>query len=228
VDAEVGLQMNKLMHIFLILIIATFTISTTPKKDMKYFDPDLIRPIGGVISAVIFENKHIGIPKTLFYNIQIDLKNMIISEDTIATVISLEFITMNIRSLKELENKSFDFPINPTDGYIDGSMYLFSAHNPFDVTRIEFGSISGNMIQATFYYSIDFEFEGTGYLKTKDLKLITSLKFGNLSIDPDILKPKKANFEKSKKLLSDFTEVLDYGLPKIDGDRIVFEMNIKK
>ena len=30
---------------------------------------------------------------------------------------------------KILEGKTFHFPVNPTPGYIDGSVYFFAAHN---------------------------------------------------------------------------------------------------
>ena len=195
---------------------------------MKHFDKGLIKPTGGQIGATIFENKHINIPKTLFFNIQIELDSISIEHDTIKTEILLNFIKFKINRLKELENRAFDFPVNPTAGYIDGSIYLFEVHNPVDVTRIEFGTTTENAIEAKIHYTIDFEFEGTGYSKTEELQLTTILKFGSLSIDPDILGAEDCNIKKSKDLLIEFCDKNDYDQPKIMGHRIEFEMNVKK
>ena len=190
----------------------------------KTFDNQLLVPKCGRIGAMIFENSHVNIPRTIFYNMEIDLEDFVFNEDTVRTMIVLDFITLQIKSVKELQNKIYAFPVNPTNGYIDGSIYLFHVHNPFDVTRIEFGQISDNQIEATFHYSIDFEFEGTEYANTKNKQLKTKLRFDELFIFPDILKADKKNLEKSKQLITKYYKLEDLNEPIIKGDKIVFDM----
>lgn len=40
---------------------------------------------------------------------------------------------------RELAGRSFVFPVNPVDGYIDGSVYLQGRHHSVDVTALHFG-----------------------------------------------------------------------------------------
>ncbi len=54
--------------------------------------------------------------------------------EKIETVISLDGINLPIEP-NELTGRTFTFPINPDDGYIDGSVYFFSAHSPVDITE---------------------------------------------------------------------------------------------
>jgi hypothetical protein len=55
----------------------------------------------------------------------------------IETEIVCDFIDLPGSDLTALSGHSFDFPVNPVDGYIDASVYLGGAHNPIDLTRIE-------------------------------------------------------------------------------------------
>ncbi|MCX2680070.1 hypothetical protein OOZ15_08985 [Galbibacter sp. EGI 63066] len=193
----------------------------------KFFDKKLIVPKGGQIGAMVFENPHVNIPRTILYNMEIELEDFVIEEGIVQTMIVLDYIKLQIKSIRELQNKTYDFPVNSTDGYIDGSIYLFHVYNPLDVTRIEFGEISNNQIQATIHYSIDFEFEGTKYAKTDNRQLSTKLRFNELFIFPDILKADTENIEKSKKLISKYYNVEDLSEPAINGDKIVFDMKIE-
>lgn len=61
----------------------------------------------------------------------------------------------------ELQNKSYGFPVNPEDGYIDGSIYFFSSHNPVDVTQLEFGKIAENKLPIKLCTEWVLEFENT-------------------------------------------------------------------
>ena len=76
-----------------------------------------------------------------------------------STEIRLEFIEVPAEDLSGLANRGFQFPVNPADGYIDGSIYLCGSHNPVDVTAIEFGPAGIDSISATVVARFDFEFE---------------------------------------------------------------------
>ncbi len=62
-----------------------------------------------------------------------------------------------------LEEKVFEFPINPNDGYIDGSVYFLAVHNPVDVTHIEFGEIVNDTLPIVLTINWVLEFEKTGF-----------------------------------------------------------------
>ncbi|MEU0497155.1 hypothetical protein [Mycobacterium sp. NPDC006124] len=76
--------------------------------------------------------------------------------EIVHTRLRLDFISLPAAHLAELGGRSFAFPVNPEDGYIDGSIYLGQAHNPVDVTEIDFGSILEAGITARLCASFDF------------------------------------------------------------------------
>lgn len=191
-----------------------------PKDIKKEFNIDLIVPKKGSINAMIFENPNVDIERTIFYNIEIELKKFVLENDTVETMIQLGFIKLPVRSVKDLEHKVFNFPINPDKGYIDGSLYMFNVYNPFDVTSLKFHEISDNSIKVTLNYNIDFEFENTDYTKTKNQTLTTTLDFGIITIDNDILNPIDENLSKSDEVISKYyninelssAEIIDYNI----------------
>ena len=67
------------------------------------------------------------------------LKPFIWNEEIVNTSIRLDGINFEDLTFQELSGKSFEFKTSPKDGYIDGSVYLESMHNPIDVTLISFG-----------------------------------------------------------------------------------------
>jgi hypothetical protein len=99
------------------------------------------------------------------FSIQIELQPFTLDDEEVTT----SFIFEGVRLPSDLQTwarRSFTFPRNPTDGYIDGSIYLRHAHNPADVTCIKFGGRSGDSIGAKFSVCLVFEFEGIGFQNT--------------------------------------------------------------
>jgi len=134
---------------------------------MKKFPIDKISPIEGSLSIIDDD-----------VSIEINLKpfELIIDDysEDIETSIRLDGI--NIPSNPNLlEEKEFNFPINPNEGYIDGSVYFFAAHNPVDVTKIIFGKIKENRLPVTMYTNWELEFEGTGF-KNFSFEIKTDIK----------------------------------------------------
>jgi len=124
---------------------------------------DLI-PTGGQLSARIFENPNIGLPPTLFFDIEISLQPFKFEDELQETSVYLNFIDFGVRDWKMLSGSNFAFPKNPENGYIDGSMYLGGAHNPADATRIRFGDLVGNILPASIDIEFDFTYEGPAEL----------------------------------------------------------------
>jgi hypothetical protein len=191
---------------------------------MKKFNPELLKQKNGRLDAVIFKNSFLDIPETLFYTIEIELTDFFFENEPIESEVILNFVRLDINRLKDLENKIFEFPINPVDGYIDGSIYLFDVHNPFDVKKIEFKNWNDGSVDAIIHYDIDFEYENTGYQKITDCELKVSLVRGLLSIDQEILPAENFNSTDAQKLISKFTSLEDYEDPEIANGQVIFKM----
>ena len=61
-----------------------------------------------------------------------------------------------------LAGRTFTFPVNPEDGYIDGSIYIDHVHHPVDITAIRFGPLVGSVIEVELEGDLNLEFEGLG------------------------------------------------------------------
>lgn len=198
---------------------------------MKEFPLHILEPLQGTLNAMIFENSFINLPKTLFFKIEVPLKLIDMSklcEDIVdknyQTSFQLDWIKLALGSLQELENKMFTFPINPEEGYIDGSIYLFDVHNIVDTISLSFGEFKNQKITLKINQRIDFELEGTGYATTKYLDFETELNLGELSIPTDILTPNAENFENAKALVLQFIEMKSFDEPFVGEWGIAFKM----
>jgi hypothetical protein len=52
--------------------------------------------------------------------------------EVVSTMLELGSINLPVKSWKEFGGKTFEFPVNPEDGYIDGSSSLFGCQIPAD------------------------------------------------------------------------------------------------
>lgn len=82
------------------------------------------------------------------------------SEVKIETSLRLAKVGLSSERFELLTGRTFTFPVNPEDGYIDGSIYIEHAHHPVDITAIRFGSLVGEAIEVEFEGNLVLEFEG--------------------------------------------------------------------
>ena len=107
------------------------------------------------------------------FSIQVELRPFTLDDEEVTTSFIFEGVSLPSDS-QTWAHRSFTFPHNPKDGYIDGSIYLRHAHNPADVTCIKFGERRGDSISAEFSICLVFEFEGIGFQDT-DVQIIVPL-----------------------------------------------------
>jgi hypothetical protein len=108
------------------------------------------------------------------FDIRIDLQPFTLDDEKIETAFCLDGARLPADT-RAWARQTFTFPRNPTDGYIDGSVYIRHVHNPAEVTSIRFGELTGDTITAEFSIQIIFEFEVTGFQNT-DVKISVPLK----------------------------------------------------
>ncbi|MBD7922368.1 hypothetical protein [Xanthomonas bonasiae] len=75
------------------------------------------------------------------------------------TSVRLDGVNLPSNLLSDLAGKSFVFPVNPQEGYIDGSIYLDDRHHPVDVTSLTFNcSRAGGLtllVKGTYLFSVE-------------------------------------------------------------------------
>ncbi len=138
-----------------------------------------LAPQQGQLTARIFENAAAGILRALFFDIEIPLQPFEYEDKIQETSVRLNFIHFGVANWRYLSGKTFSFPKNPEEGYIDGSVYLSGVHNPVDATRIQFSNLKGSCLPVSLDLEFDFVFEGL-----KDLGMIKMLWQTELSFEP--------------------------------------------
>jgi hypothetical protein len=92
--------------------------------------------------------------------------SVVVEEDgdeiTVETSLRLDEVELPSDCFEVLAGRTFTFPVNPEDGYIDGSIYINHAHHPVDITAIRFGLLVGDAIEVEFEGNLNLEFEGLG------------------------------------------------------------------
>jgi len=79
------------------------------------------------------------------------------------TALRADFIDLPVTELSSLQNRTFDFPVNPEDGYIDASVFFSGAHNPVDITRLAFGNLIDGKVPLTIVSKWIMTYERTGF-----------------------------------------------------------------
>ena len=87
-------------------------------------------------------------------NLEIHFETFTVDEEFEGNVIShpfdapicAELFHLPSANVRDLQGQIFDFPLNPNEGFIDASIYFRGAHNPIDISRIEFGVLSQNHV----------------------------------------------------------------------------------
>ena len=123
-----------------------------------------LEPLTGKLKNYVFENEFLKILPAVVYDINLPIRPFEFEGEVQDTLVCLSRIRFDVSDWRKLPRSEFRFPINPTQGYIDGSMYLGDAHNPVDVTRIRFGRLDGNVLEAELDIQFDFTYEGPSHL----------------------------------------------------------------
>lgn len=142
-----------------------------------------LQPLAGEMESQVFENSNAGVPRSVYFNIDIPIAPFKFDGEDIETSVRLDLIDFGITDWRLLEGKTFSFPVNPTPGYIDGSMYLGHAHNPADVTRAAFGQFRGSSVLVELDIQFDFTYEGPSHLGKPSVHWRVELVFDTESLD---------------------------------------------
>lgn len=108
-----------------------------------------------------------------YYSIILPVSKFVLEDEIVSTSIQLYAIELP-ENLPSYIGKTVSFPVNPNDGYIDGSVYLQNAHNPVDVSEIKFLKLENDVIELELAMKFDFEYEAIGY-KNEILKTVVKL-----------------------------------------------------
>jgi hypothetical protein len=107
--------------------------------------------------------------------LEVSLMPFTLDGELIETKILLEHISLTTAELSELQEKQFRFPVNPEDGYIDGSVYIQHAHHPLDVTLLSFGALESSGLPVHIKGRLELEVEGLHDYASIDVSIQTQI-----------------------------------------------------
>jgi hypothetical protein len=109
------------------------------------------------------------------YTIIVPIAKFKLDEEIVDTKLWFDRILLS-EPLQNYVGKTVNFPVNPTEGYIDGSTYMRGAHNPVDISVIKFLKIDNKILTVELTMDFVFEFEGIGF-KNEQLIAVVNLIF---------------------------------------------------
>lgn len=114
----------------------------------------------GTVEKYWFENENIGLKRTLFHRISIPLKpfdsGLEYEQQPLETCLFVDFLKLDLPNPNELDGLVIT---TDKDSENDASVYVGSAHNPFDINKLTFNKIDENIYNAEGEIEIIFEHE---------------------------------------------------------------------
>lgn len=171
----------------------------------KKFPLNRLEPQRGTIGGFLFENRHVGLRRTLFHTITVPLKAFTLpgEKKRVKTEFQLDFIELPeepFQGYAALAGTTYEVP----EGYVDGSIYVRGAHNPLNVTSIAFSHAQRGLVYVRIAAAIDFESEGSGFANSRPFMLDVALRPSGIRIDAKIVS--RARRKGSRALLAGFVD----------------------
>lgn len=93
-------------------------------------------------------------------SIHVGLDAFTLNGASVCTSLRLDQIILPSQSLSELAGQRLQYPLNPEEGYIDGSIYINGEHYPVDVAELRFGNVEGCYFELRIVGVLVLENEG--------------------------------------------------------------------
>lgn len=87
------------------------------------------------------------------YNINIPVSKFVLDGEIVETAIRLDSISLP-ESLISCIGKTINFPLNPEEGYIGGSIFLKHSHNPIHVTQLKLMQLENEKLAIENFHDI--------------------------------------------------------------------------
>ncbi len=134
----------------------------------------------GKVEIFWFENKNIGLKKTLFHRITIPLRpfgsGLESETKPVKTKIVADWLELNLKDPLDLDKLILRSSIEDDR---DISIYLGGKHNPCDINKMAINKISDNLYEVKGELAIDFEFEKVAKNETfkfkTEVELVTEI-----------------------------------------------------
>ena len=182
---------------------------------MSEFADDAFTPASGKLGQLIYENPGKEIAPRLEFAIDIPFEAFEAEDEEVSTSLWLNGIRPDVKSWAELEGTSCETKVLYQ---VDGSVMLFGEMNPVEISKLEFGKISGQTIEVSIEAEIDFEQGAEPDYGLVPLNLQMSLAVDSLRIATSLDKRFKSDPAAIAAEIGDAADLSAYGeLEKVPG-----------
>lgn len=176
------------------------------------FPNSTLVPSGGQIFAHIFENRHTGLARGLFWSITVKFEPIRYGDDDYACSMTCEWIPWRLRNWLELDGRRLS--VDYGEEGVESSFYL-TEHDLGTHTELVLQHQSENLFETKMNMTVDFHGFHDGHenprmqvAATVDLPLLGVL------VIPDSLFPKPATEQELRDVASDFIDLTSFGDPE--------------
>lgn len=184
---------------------------------MPRFPAHALRPRRGAISALLFENPHVGLARGLFWSVIVTFEPLEYAHggdtETFDCNAQVEWLQLGIRDWRHLEGREVR-SARPGEGF-EASFYTVE-HDWSEETRVRFSDREG----ASFVVELDMRVDFSGWYEgDADPALPVSAKlraeFGGIMIDGDIIEPVAGQEARVLEVVRPFADLDTYEAPRL-------------
>jgi hypothetical protein len=177
------------------------------------FPSESLIPSGGEIYCHVFENKHTGLARNLFWSITITFEPIQYRENEVECSMTCEWITWPIRDWRDLDGRQID--LNYGEDGVESSFYT---------TRHDFGNHTTlsvrHRIENRFAVSMSMLVDFLGYYGGDENPAMmvhaeADVPFTGLIILPENLFPKPITIAEVESVAADFVDLSSFRAPEL-------------
>ncbi|MEW4489474.1 hypothetical protein AB1L42_15435 [Thalassoglobus sp. JC818] len=176
------------------------------------FPNSMLVPSGGQILAHIFENRHTGLARGMFWSITIEFEPISYGGDQYACSMTCEWIPWRHRKWLELDGSRLSVE-NGEEG-VESSFYL-TEHDIGTHTELALRHQSDNLFETQMDMVVDFHgFHDGDENPRMQVAATVDLPFLGVLVIPDNLFPKPNTEQELRDVASDFIDLASFGEPE--------------
>mgnify|MGYP003575426195 CR=1 FL=1 len=185
------------------------------------FPADKLKAKGGEIYAHIFENRRVGISRSIFWSITLEFEPISYAREDWKCSMTCEWIPWRIRDWRDLHD--LELKVAPDDPLIESSFYLVE-HDRGKETELLLQRHEGHLFKVRMSMIVDFT-GLTGEDENPEMFVAgeTIVPFKGVFVIPDNLFPKPRTVAEVKDVASVYIEPSAYQEPYQEKHRFILE-----
>lgn len=176
------------------------------------FPSNKLVPSGGEIYCHLFENRHTGVERNLYWSVTVDFEPIQYGEDEFACSLTCEWITWPVRDWRELDGRQLD--VRGGQDLVEASFYM-SRHDPATQTRLSLRHYRANEFRVVVDMLVDFHgYYGDDANPAMPVHAEAEVPYIGVLVNPENLFPKPLTPAEVENAVAPFADLSSYEEPE--------------